>query len=119
MGSMSTATDYYPLTTAGTNGIDRGTILDGLADGYAPPVVFGEHRQDTATQLAAWLRGIKPTETERAAAAVAPAGDQLDRKVRAYDNGVQHLRNAYYELGALYQDLGCDPDSVRRHAHLA
>ncbi len=71
---------------------DTRSILARLADGEHVPAVFGPGRVTARDRLAATLRGMRPSEDERIAAAF---GYGNARRIRAYDAGIAYLREAY------------------------
>lgn len=71
--------------------IARNTVK-ALARGEYVPVVYGYDRPIMRDSLVAVLRGIKPSEDDRIAAAF---GYGNSRKVAAYDAGIRYLAEAY------------------------
>lgn len=73
---------------------DKREVLSLLADGKSPDVVYGPDRGLAAQELAAYVKGIEPTEYEEWAYALRPDA-YLVRKVKAYRNGRAFIDSAY------------------------
>lgn len=71
--------------------IARNTIKAAGNGEYVTPV-FGPDRPIMRDALISVLRGIKPTEDERLQVAF---GFGNPRRVRAYDRGIEYLKDAY------------------------
>lgn len=83
-------------TPAGLLILDRRKTLACFADGGTPMSVFGPQRPAVAAQLAGFLRGIRLSREESMTRALRPT-EWLERRYEAYRNGVQYLREAYWE----------------------
>ena len=70
----------------------RNTIKTVANGGYVP-AVYGADRPIMRDSLVAVLRGIEPSEAERLEAAF--TGGRVANRVRAYDRGIEYLRDAY------------------------
>lgn len=76
----------------------RKETLRALADGEHLTTYFGTDREPAAHQLASILRGIEPEHGDRMEAALLPC-PRLQRRIRAYDRGMDYLRSAYHGYG--------------------
>ena len=76
----------------------RRETLTLLAQDQAPKVYYGPDRPAARDELITLLYGIEPTRSERMHAAFAGTTAHMTypcRKVRAFDNGLTFLRDAY------------------------
>ena len=73
--------------------VDRRQALTAFAEGHYVEQVFGLNRPFVAASLVGHVRGIMPTKTDVIRNAYS---DEDDRRIRAYRNGREYLRAAYY-----------------------
>lgn len=76
----------------------RTETLRALADGEHLATYYGNDHAPAAAQLASILRGIEPEVGDRLEAALLPC-PRLQRRIRAYDRGMDYLRSAYRGYG--------------------
>lgn len=72
--------------------VDRRQVLAAFADGHYVEQVFGPDRPLVAASIASHVRGIMPTRGDVVRNAFG-YGDE--RRIRAYQNGREHLLSAY------------------------
>ena len=73
--------------------VDRLQALTAFAEGHNVEQVFGPDRPLVAASLVAHVRGIMPSKADVIRNAYAA---EDDRRIRAYRNGREYLRAAYY-----------------------
>lgn len=73
--------------------VDRRQALAAFADGHYVEQVFGPDRPLVAASLVGHVRGIMPTRADVIRNAF---GYGNERRIRAYRNGREYLRTAYY-----------------------
>ena len=73
--------------------VDRRQVLAAFAEGHYVEQVFGPDRPFVAASLVAHVQGIMPSDADVIRNAYA---DEDDRRIRAYRNGREYLRTAYY-----------------------
>ena len=90
-----TATDLTVTLKVDAHGrVDRRQALTAFAEGHYVEPVFGLYRPLVAASLVGHVRGIMPTKTDVIQNAFS---DEDDRRIRAYRNGREYLRAAYYD----------------------
>lgn len=83
---------------------NRSDLLRGFINDEFPVQKFGDERQKAASEIAAVLAGIKPTEDDRLLAALGHFGP-VTYRVAAYDKGLRWFKSAYYGYSDTFNTL--------------